>query len=139
MIAGLAALPLCACQTLPRVAAPEPMAPPPVSVDDAIRARQWDPTVAAYSSGGVWAWPNYITFHPDPLESPYNIFLETDFFLLNVGYSPYPAWVTDPMWKMVVYQQLTMDPTYTAMPALPAPATLAPTSELPATRPINGK
>jgi hypothetical protein len=119
MVAALLALPLCACQTLPRVAAPEPLAPPSTTVDAAILHRQWDPTIAQYASGGVWAWPNYVTFYPKPINTANNGYFETGLFLLNVVYSPYPAWVTDPMWKMVLYQQLSMDPTYTAIPVLP--------------------
>jgi hypothetical protein len=119
MIVGVLALPLCACQTLPRVADPEPLNPVPPIPDAAMRARQWDPSAAVYSTGGVWAWPNYITWVPDPLDAPADPSWETTLFLGNVAYSPVPAWTYDPMWKMVLYQELSMDPTYTAMPVLP--------------------
>lgn len=118
-LAALLILFVGGCQTLPRVAPPEPLQPPIKSADAAMRARQWDPTVAVYSTGGVYAWPIYTFFHPDPLESNLNAVGETDFFLINTVCSIYWAYFSDPFWKKVLYQQLTMDPSYTANPPLP--------------------
>jgi hypothetical protein len=119
LVAGLLAGMLFGCQHVQRIAPPEPLQPPLQSADPAMQLRQWDPTIATYASGGVWAWPNYVEFAPKTNNEKLRGVLETDFFLINIAYSPIAALITDPMWKKVYYQQLTMEPSYTASPPLP--------------------
>src|SRR5580658_10419917 len=107
------------CEKVPRIAPMEQLQPPLVRADPAMEVRQWDPTVATYASGGVWAWPTYQTFMPASKDPGLRATKEAFYFGINLLYSPWAAFVSDPMWKMVLYQDLTMPPTYTASPVLP--------------------
>jgi hypothetical protein len=126
-LAGLLAIFVCGCVRVPRIAPTTALQPPLQSADPAMAARQWDPSVAIYASGGTWAYPNYINFAPDSKDPGLLGARETPYFIYNMVYMPFVAFTTQPTWKLVLYQPLTMEPTYTANPPLPPSTQPSPT------------
>ena len=128
-LAAIAAFCLFGCSRVQRVAPTEALQPPLESADAAMTARQWDPSVAWYASGGVYAWPNYIDLAPTSKDQGLRGAKETFYFIFNMVHAPFVAFTTEPMWKLILYQPLTMEPTYTANPPLPESATTQPSDE----------
>jgi len=117
-LAVACAAPLVAgCQIEHRIPGPEPVNATPIVVDQAIAQRNWDPAPALYTNDVVMAFPDYSPLRAK--NNKYNPVVETPLFLANIAYMPVGVFI-DPPWVMVGYKSMSMEPTYTAMPPLPA-------------------
>ncbi|HEY1686914.1 MAG TPA: hypothetical protein VGG19_19290 [Tepidisphaeraceae bacterium] len=110
----------------------EPLAAPqqrPITVDDAMRHRDWSTSVAVIPTGATIGGPLLFAFEPNrrtdpPVDTQY---LEIPIFLANVWVLPLVA-IADPPWTPTVYRGVNLGPSYTMSPAypedLPAPPPL---------------
>jgi hypothetical protein len=101
-------------------AQPEAMNDAPLVVDDAMQKRNFPKTEATYPNGAVLAGPTWETFQPRP-DVPYqvNAIAEPGIFVGNIFLMPYQMF-RQPPGSSVVWPGAVIEPTYSAMPPLPA-------------------
>lgn len=112
------------CSTVQKVenSAPERENQVPVMVDQAMQLRQWERSTARYGNGNVVAGPTgfpYITRWNQP--EPYYLAEEVPLFVVQSVVSPLVLIVTPP-WTPELYSGVTVQSSYTAMPATPSPS-----------------
>ena len=98
---------------------PEAINDTPLVVDPAMQVRDWDRSSAYYASGGVVAGPTGFLYEPKRGQPEWHYaLLESPLFLVQTIALPVTL-AFNPPWSKVVYKGVTVEPTYTAMPALP--------------------
>jgi hypothetical protein len=107
-----------------RNAPPDTPGDAPLLVDQAMQIRDWDRSTALYANGdtiagntGFWYQPRW---HQPEWVYP---IIETPLFVGQTLALPVTLSIQPP-WKQVNYTGVSMEPTYSAMPPLPPPATV---------------
>ena len=107
----------CAVKQMPQ---PDPVSHAPLVLDEAMQNRHWQVSVAHYANGETYAWPTGFLLVDDPkapkwvpavADAP--IFL-ADTLSMPIVYCFLPPWTT------VMYPRGEIEPSYNAMPPLPA-------------------
>ncbi len=91
----------------------------PLVVDEAMQQRQWPPSVAHWANGQTPAWPTAFLLEPQNDPAWQAAATDTPLFVVNCLAMPVVSLFTPP-WDVVIYPRGEIEPTYTAMPPLPA-------------------
>jgi hypothetical protein len=121
VLVGATAMFLAAGCEVSQPQAPDRTDPVPISTDDAMRARQWQPTPAVYPSMSSTTGPSDVALVPcEKLSAPAQGAVETPLFLADLLLMPI-AMVEAPPWTQVEGSAFYVLPTYTANPpSIPA-------------------
>jgi hypothetical protein len=99
---------------------PATSAPPPLVIDEAMQARDWSQSEAYYQNGGVRSTPLRTVFTTGPHNSRIlTSGLETGAFIGNAANMPLTL-LNHPFNSKVVYHGEQLEPSFNAMPPLPA-------------------
>jgi hypothetical protein len=122
LIGGAVVALLAGCHMEQRTPPPEPLDETPIKVDGAMQEREWPPSLAYYASDRVLAGSAYSPLRADrELTWPLNVFSETGVFMADTIYILGGVFI-EPPWEQFTYKSMSMPPTHTAMPPLPAGA-----------------
>lgn len=88
-------------------------------IDQAMQARDWQRASANYANGNVLAGPTGFLFAPNEKAPDWEYgLIESPLFVGQTVGLPITLTLTPP-WTPVLYSGATVEPTYTAVPALP--------------------
>jgi hypothetical protein len=107
----------CAIKQTP---APDAVSHAPLVVDEAMQNRHWPVSVARYANGETYAWPTGFLLVPspkDPIWVP--AVADTPMFVANTLAMPV-VYLFLPPFQTVMYPRGEIEPSYNAMPPLPA-------------------
>ncbi len=100
--------------------APRNAPTPPLIIDSAMQQREWSQSEAYYQNGGVKSTPLRTVFTTGPHQSRIlTTGLETGAFVGNAVNMPFTL-LNHPFDSKVVYHGEVLEPTFNAMPPLPA-------------------
>ncbi len=113
--AGLAA----GCQNKP-MGYHEAVNESPLLVDGAMEQRSWKPSTAYYASGAVPAGGTGFLFEPsEKMPQTAQALIDPPLFAAQTVALPVTIFISQP-WSLRAYHGAMVEPTYTAMPPLPA-------------------
>jgi hypothetical protein len=98
----------------------DPISHAPIVVDEAMQLRQWPVSVAQYQNGATPGLATTFLFINNPHTPPWTASItETPLFAFNSLISPVVL-ICSPPWQQIIYPSDGIEPSYNAMPPLPA-------------------
>jgi hypothetical protein len=107
----------CAAKVPPQ---PDPISHAPPVVDEAMQLRDWPITAAHYQDGSTPGWATTFIFINNPNTPTWTpAVTETPLFAFNSLICPIVL-ICSPPWQRIIYPSDGIEPSYNAMPPLPA-------------------